>query len=164
MESFDISSWADFFVASAGASAALAGLVFVSISINVERILEQPGLPEFALVTVLLLLQAMVVSLFGLIPDQDGETLGLWLLIEFVVWAAVAGSMIYRSLAHMTTRVSLISRLIMPVLGSLPILIGAIALLGGSDDGSVGWIAGGIIGSTAAAVINAWVLLVEIRR
>ncbi|MBK5111569.1 MAG: hypothetical protein JJE10_09480 [Thermoleophilia bacterium] len=164
MEAFDPSVWTDFFVASAGASAALAGLVFVSISINVERILEVPGLPEFALVTVLLLLQALVVSLFGLIPDQDVETLGLEILIGFLVWAGVAGSMIYRSLAHMQTRLSLVSRLLLPVLGSLPILIGAVVLLGGSGEEGLGWIAGGIIGSTVAAVINSWVLLIEIRR
>lgn len=163
MEGADLSAWSDFYVASAGATAALAGLVFVSISINVEYILKAPGTPEFALVTVLLLLQALVASLLGLLPDQDAESLGLQLLIEFVLWAGVAGSMIYRSLAHMNSRVSVVSRLLLPVLGAVPILIGAVVLLG-DDTGGLDWLAAGIIGSTVAAVVNAWILLVEIRR
>ena len=38
--------WKDLFVAMAGASAALAGLLFVAISINVDRIVKYEGLPE----------------------------------------------------------------------------------------------------------------------
>jgi hypothetical protein len=42
-------AWSELFVASAGASAALTGLLFVAVSVNIERILEFPGLPERAL-------------------------------------------------------------------------------------------------------------------
>jgi modulator of FtsH protease len=159
----DLSAWSDFFVASAGATAALAGLVFVAVSINIDSIVDQPGVPEFALVTVLLLLQAVVVSLLGLVPDQDTGSLGIQLLVEFVIWAAVAGAMIRRSLAHMKSRVSLVSRLVLPALGSLPFLVAAVILLGDREQG-MDWVAGGIIASTVAAVVNGWVLMVEIRR
>ena len=66
-----IEAWSDLFVASAGASAALAGLVFVAISINVEAIVRNKGLPEMGLVTIMLLLGVLIVSLFGLVPDQS---------------------------------------------------------------------------------------------
>jgi len=68
---FDASAWKDLFVASAGAAAALAGLVFVAVSINIDRILKFEGLPERALQTVLLLLSVVLVSIIGLIPGQS---------------------------------------------------------------------------------------------
>jgi hypothetical protein len=43
-----IDMWTDFFVAAASASAALAGLVIVAISVNVNRILEHADLPPRA--------------------------------------------------------------------------------------------------------------------
>jgi hypothetical protein len=80
----DPSEWHDLFVATAGASAALAGLVFVAVSINIERILKFPGLPERALETVLLLL----VSIVGLIPGQGHVALGTELLLVSLVVVA----------------------------------------------------------------------------
>jgi hypothetical protein len=53
MTAYDVSEWTDFFVAGASASAALAGLVFVAVSINIDRILRIQGLPSRALATVL---------------------------------------------------------------------------------------------------------------
>ena len=69
MTAYDPSQWSDFFVASAGASAALTGLVFVAVSINVDRILQLSGVPERALATLLLLLGVLVVSLTGSFPS-----------------------------------------------------------------------------------------------
>ncbi|HEY6636935.1 MAG TPA: hypothetical protein VIZ61_04550 [Solirubrobacterales bacterium] len=60
---YDPSEWTDLFVASAGASAALAGLVFVAVPINIDRILRFPGLPERALETVLLGLAVVITAL-----------------------------------------------------------------------------------------------------
>jgi hypothetical protein len=77
---YDPAEWSDLFVATAGASAALAGLVFVAVSINIERILGFRGLPERALETLLFLVSVLLVSVVGLVPGQGHVALGLELL------------------------------------------------------------------------------------
>jgi hypothetical protein len=44
-----MSGWENFFIAEVGASAALTGLIFVGVSINLARILSFPKLPNRAL-------------------------------------------------------------------------------------------------------------------
>jgi modulator of FtsH protease len=159
---YDVTEWHELFVASAGAAAALAGLVFVAVSINVERILQFHGLPERALQTILLLLAAVVVSILGLIP-QSTTALGVELLLATVTLSI---GLFYSARAAFDTggnRGWLASRLVVVVPGSLPYLVCALSLLVGAG-GGLAWIAAGIIGGMVGAVINAWVLLVEIRR
>jgi hypothetical protein len=60
-----------------GASAALLGLLFVTISINLKHILEHPHLPGSADGTLGMLLSALVVSTFGLAPGQSNHVLGV---------------------------------------------------------------------------------------
>lgn len=90
MTAYDPSEWTDFFVASAGASAALTGLVFVAVSINIDRILALPGVPERALETVLTLLGVVLVSLVALLPGVSIEALGALLLLLSLTLIAVA--------------------------------------------------------------------------
>ena len=162
VELYDVAEWHELFVASAGAAAALAGLVFVAVSINVERILSFHGLPERALQTILLLLAAVVVSLVGLIP-QPITPMAVELL---VLTALLCVALFYSTRAAFDTggnRAWLVSRLVVVLPGSLPYLIGAISLLVGAG-GGLGWIVLGIIAGIIGAVGNAWVLLVEILR
>ena len=57
-----------------------AGLLFVAVSINVERILSYEGLPERGMETLAMLLGALVVSIAGLMPGQSHVALGIELL------------------------------------------------------------------------------------
>ena len=54
-----LAQWSNFYVAVAGASAALTGLIFVGVSISLAKILSIPSLPNRALVSLILLLNVL---------------------------------------------------------------------------------------------------------
>ena len=156
------SEWTDPFVAAAGASAALTGLVFVAVSINIQEILRLPGVPDRALATLMLLLGAVVISLLPLIPDQSGTALGIELVVVGIAFIAVIGFTGARSFQRATTRRSgRARRARRPRHGALrrrwpprPRGRRRRALLGDRR----------VIGAIVGAVLNASVLLVEILR
>jgi modulator of FtsH protease len=161
---YDPEAWTDLFVAAAGASAALAGLVFVAVSINVERILQYEGLPERALQTVLLLLSVLVASLLGLVPGQTATALGVELLIAALGFTTVIFRLGTKEEREEDDPVTwAISHWSLVAVGTLPFVIGAVGLLAESG-GGLYWTLAGIVLATVAAVANAWVLLVEILR
>jgi hypothetical protein len=161
---YEVSEWSDLFVATAGAAAALAGLVFVAVSINLERILSLPGLPARALQTLLMLAIVVAISIVGLIPGQDRAALGVELLVVAVGYTA---GLVLTSRSNMPTREEprgwLIGRVVLLGIGAVPLLIGAVSVLAEAG-GGLYWIAAGILGAIAGGVTNAWVLLVEIQR
>lgn len=164
MTAYDPSEWSDLFVATAGASAALAGLLFVAVSINLDRILKFEGLPERALETLVLLVVVVIVSVIGLIPGQSHVALGL----ELFAVALVTGWGIVRLPTHYAgpdrpPPIWAITRWGVRLAALLPLLIGALAVLA-ETGGGLYWIAAAIVFAILGAVANAWVLLVEILR
>jgi hypothetical protein len=164
MTAYDASEWTDLFVAGAGASAALTGLVFVAVSINVDRILRFQGLPERALATVMLLLSVVLVSLIGLIPGQSRPALAGELLGVGVVFAVLIVGLTSRSMASRDgQRAHAFAHWLLVGLGTVPVVLGAASLFAEAG-GGLYWVAAGIALATTGAVANAWVLLVEILR
>jgi hypothetical protein len=158
---YDPSAWSDLFVASAGASAALTGLVFVAVSINLRAILKHPGLPERALETLILLLGVLTASIFVLIPDQGTTALGIELALQSVICLGAIAKLIKRS--PQEKRVWTANRVALAACGTVPFLLGSISLLA-QRGGGLGWVVGGVIAALISAVLNAWVLLIEILR
>jgi hypothetical protein len=164
MTAYDASEWTDFFVAGAGASAALAGLVFVAVSINVDRILGFEGLPERALATVMSLLSVVLVSLIALVPGQTHTALAAELLAVGLLFAVLILGLTRRSMAGRAgQRTQNVVNWFLVALGTVPVVLGALSLLAEAG-GGLYWVAAGIVLATAGAVANAWVLLVEILR
>src|SRR6266702_2817868 len=60
--------WSDFGVGMAGAAAALAGLVFVAVSINLSEILKYRNLPGRAAQTLMLFITPLLAAIFLLVP------------------------------------------------------------------------------------------------
>jgi hypothetical protein len=162
---YDPEQWHDLFVASAGASAALLGLLFVAVSINLERILAYEGLPERALETLLLLLSVLIISIVGLIPAESTVALGL----ELLVTAAIVAVIVFRLPGTNAVETGKepaqwrASRIGVRLMGTVPLVLGGLSVLL-ETGGGLYWIAAGVVLAICGAVANAWVLLVEILR
>lgn len=164
MYAYDPSEWSDLFVATAGATAALAGLLFVAVSINLDRILSETGLPDRALETVMMLLGALVVSIIGLIPGQSDGAVGFEIFLAgmLLAWLVVRLRLVYNPDAPVP-RAWLVSRWGIRLFSTVPLIFGGAGLMTG-DGGGLYWVVAGIVFAIVGAVSNAWVLLVEIRR
>ncbi|MET0558441.1 MAG: hypothetical protein ABW065_07190 [Solirubrobacterales bacterium] len=163
MFAYDASEWTDFFVAVAGASAALAGLVFVAVSINIDRILKFKGLPERALETVLLLMTVLLVSLAGLIPGQSATALGVELLLLALALGAGVARLPLGSGDPDAAPGRRRSRWVIRAIVVLPLLLGGITVIAEAG-GGLYWVVASIALGIVGAITNAWVLLVEILR
>jgi modulator of FtsH protease len=158
---YEIEAWSDFFVATAGATAALAGLLFVAVSINLERILSLPGVADRALGTLVLLLGALLVAILALAPGQSDLAAGLEIAGTGAMAVAVTGRLCMR--IQSDQRSHMIGVAVFSFWGTVPFLVGGLSLAEGSG-GGLYWVLIGTVGAIAGAVSNAWVVLVEILR
>jgi hypothetical protein len=90
-------TWDGFFTAEVGASAALAGLIFVGISINLQRIVALPIIANRAIQSLIVLLGALGVLSLLLVPDQGdvwagleviGVAVALLVLLNRIEWSS----------------------------------------------------------------------------
>jgi hypothetical protein len=76
MEMHDLEVWSNFSLGELGAAAALSGLMFVSISVNQERILQLGRMADRGLEALLILFLVIVVTSLMLVPNQPLRLLG----------------------------------------------------------------------------------------
>ena len=97
MRGYDPAAWEPFFVALISAAAALTGLLFVAVSINLDKIVKGPGfLPTRAAETLASLVLVLIGSALALVP-QSVRLLGLEILILVVPMLVVTLS---KQLSH----------------------------------------------------------------
>lgn len=159
-------SWESFFVASVGASAALTGLVFVALSINLSRIIADSALVGRAGEALALLLLPVLIGLLSLMADVALETVGAWCLgVALVVFASLNRRLLRVRAEAWRTRPhgEFVGRVLAVELAIVPMVVGAAVLVSGSSSG-FDWIALGAVACLVVGIGDAWVLLVEILR
>jgi hypothetical protein len=162
--------WHEFFLAEAGAAAVLTGLVFVGVSINLDKIRSNPnyGLTGRALEALILLIAALIASSLLLVPGQGMALDGVEVLAVGVVdWAAIVAI----NLLHLRNWQSLVLPLRLAFVGhevlgqvaTLPFVAAGVAVLDWGI-GGLYWLVAGVVLSFLVAVAGAWILLIEIHR
>jgi hypothetical protein len=82
---FKPEQWHDFFVMVGGGAAALAGLVFVAMSINLTIIAQDPTHKNRAVATLTGFSAVFMVCAFALIGNQNYQSIGVeWLVVSLV--------------------------------------------------------------------------------
>jgi hypothetical protein len=158
-------AWTSFGATVATATAALAGLLFVAVSINLNRILEFPSLPARAGQTLILFSTPLVTALLLIVPGQPRAALGP----ELIVLGAGIGFYQLRldlgagQSEHETRASRLLVRLV-PLVINCGCLVVAGATLLAQAGGGLYWLVPSVLAAIVAGLVNVWVLLVEILR
>jgi modulator of FtsH protease len=158
--------WENFFLGQVGASAALGGLLFVAVSLNLARILALPRLADRALLALSLILAILIISSAMLIPDQSASILGVEVLLVgvLVTGLGIKGALAPFDQSRGGNRTKGLINVVLFGFAVLPYVIGGLVLLGGGLRAGLYWVAVSIVFSFIKAVLEAWVLLIEINR
>ncbi|MDT5208859.1 MAG: hypothetical protein QOF67_1274 [Mycobacterium sp.] len=162
MTAYDPAAWTDFANTVAGGAAALAGLLFVGLSLNLSDVLKYPGVPARAAVTLGLTVGILLTAILVATPGQDRRALAAEI---GVLGLAIAAGVIValqqqRSGKHPIRAVTSTLLLGVPAL----LLMGAAVSLWLQRGGGLYWVTAAVTTGFVSATANAWVLLVEIRR
>jgi len=165
-----MNEWHDFFLALAGAAGVLTGLVFVGVSINLEKIVSDPssGLAGRAAEALILLVAVLMASVLVLVPAQGPSVLGAEVLVVgLAAWGWIVAIQLPRLREWGTMRADLrgpfVLRVVLGQVATLPVVIAGVGVFW-VGTGGLYWLMAGTVFSILAALFEAWVLLVEINR
>lgn len=162
MNAYDVAGWADFANTVAGGAAALAGLMFVGLSLNLTEVLNFEGVAARAAATLGLTIAILLVAVFLATPGQDDAVLAAELAgLGAVTASGIAVGTRYQRAGQHRNR-ALASMLLLFIPG--PLLIVAGVSLWCQAGGGLYWVTAAVATGFASASANAWVLLVEIKR
>ncbi len=163
--------WNNFFVAMAGAAVAFAGLVLVSVSINLDRIIKQPGLVSRSAAPLIVLFVLFVASSIVLVPDQrirlyGYELLGLSVAFGLVIGKVLVGqrqTAVQAEESGLSPAHSFWFRVVLCSIIAISLLGAGVTLATGRDAGVFLLVPAAITGFLFC-FMEAWVLLIEIDR
>jgi hypothetical protein len=160
-----MNGWESFAMAQVGASAALTGLIFVAVSLNLSKILAYPSLPSMALNAFMMLITVLIISSLLLVPGQSHILLASEILaIAAILWILIvrAQILIWRK-TDKPYRSGALFQGITSQCAILPYFVAGFTMLFAGDGGWY-WLIPAILITYIAVLSNAWVLLVEINR
>src|SRR5215207_3372126 len=162
--------WHDFFLAQAGAAGVLTGLVFVGVSINLEKIVSDPnsGLPGRAAEALILLVAVLMMSTLLLVPGQGAVVVGAEVLalgIAALVWILAIQLRRIRDWSTMRSdlRRPFLLRVALGQIALLTLVVAGLTVMA-LGPGGLYWLVAGTNLAILVALFDAWVLLVEINR
>ena len=159
MTAYDVSEWADFANTVAGGAAALAGLLFVGLSLNLAEVLKYPGVPARAAVTLGLTIVILLTAIFVATPGQDPRVLAVEIAVIGIFGALVAG--LYQREERSRARTMYLT--LLSLVPAVLLIVGAVSLWL-QRGGGLYWVTASVTTGFVAVSANAWVLLVEIKR
>jgi hypothetical protein len=161
-----LSAWSSFFQGELGAAAALAGLLFVSVSVNQARILSLGRMADRGLEALVMLFLVIVVASLPLIPGQPERWLGAEIFTitgATLLWLIPLQNGYLRLIdpdhRENSGRMIWFNRAAITVIG-----VGGLALLILGQERALYILPLGILLVFIAVGLNAWVLLIEINR
>jgi hypothetical protein len=158
-------SWDNFFVAQLGASAALTGLLFVGISINMTKIIAFPSLLTRALKALSLLVLILVVASLMLVPGQPPLVGGVEMLVTALGGGALISGLSVRIRLTTDAQFRATSDVeIVTVVAIAALYIAAGYGLTESDPWGSFLLVPAIVVSFLVAILDSWILLVEVNR
>src|SRR5262249_35322921 len=163
MTAYDPSQWNDFALAQLGASAALLGLVFVGMSINLKEFVSSSLLVNRGLEAIVLLASVLLAATAVLIPAQSRDAVGIELIAIGVFTSTVvlrlqvgAGADVVPRGERGPSRESVAFRRFLGLGCTVVIALAGILLLAQAGGGLYWWPVA-IAAAYVGAIVNAWV-------
>ncbi|MEZ4531735.1 MAG: hypothetical protein R2855_12025 [Thermomicrobiales bacterium] len=163
--------WDNYFVAQAGAAAAFAGLVLVSVSINLDKIIKGPGLVGRSAEPLIVLFTLFVTASFMLIPEQVLWVYGIEVLATAIVFSATIGHVLWRQHKILFAPDnpfpppphSFQLRLALCLATAILLMVAGVLLTLDHERGAFALVPAMVVGFLLA-FMDAWVLLIEVDR
>ncbi len=158
-------AWSELAAAIVVASVAFAGFIVVALSINVDGILALGGVPQVALQGLVMLTALSISAILLLVPGTSTSVLGAELLVLGLVLMLTIGLLALRAYRQSPPHLQIhrISGGVLLGLPGLMMCLAGVSLLAGGG-GGLYWLVPAWVVGIVAGVLNAWVLLVEVKR
>lgn len=163
-----LDAWRDFYLLAGTAAVTLAGLLFVSLSLNLEHLLHETRahLLHFARNTLLVYIGVLTISLMMLVPRMPMLTLGIELVITgtlLALFSIYATWRLVREHDAVFSRRHRLRRGLTPAAGGAFVILTGTGLLGGHLD-TLYLLVSSVCMLLASAVWSSWDLLVGVAR